>query len=193
MNRIGKLSIVWTFMVCAVARASEGAEAPTLFTGDLGNIIWTLGTFLVVLLVLGKFAWKPILAGLQKREEFIRDSLEQARRDREEAEKRLAEYVRKIDASRAEASAIVEEGRRDAEALKRSLEESAKAEAQTILERARREISIATETATKELYTLTARLATEAASRIIRREITSRDHERLISESVAELEKVGPT
>ena len=160
------------------------------FQGDIGNALWTMVIFGVVVLVLGKFAWGPILAALQKREDFIRDSLEQAKRDRDDAEKRLAEYTQRLNAARTEATAIVEEGRRDADALKRKIEEDAKHEAQTILERARKEIGIATETATKELYTLTAKLAVEAASRIIRKELSSKDHERLISESVAELEKV---
>ena len=191
MNKCGRLSIGFALMACAAAQASEGVEPPNLFTGDLGNIIWTLATFIVVLIVLGKFAWKPILGGLQKREEFIRDSLEQARRDREEAEKRLAEYVRKVDAARAEATTIVEEGRREAEVLKRRLDEMSKTEAQATLERTRREIGIALESATKELYSLAGKLATEAASRIIRKEITPADHERLINESVMELEKVG--
>ncbi len=60
-----------------VAMAAEGGEGPSLFTGDLSNIIWSLVTFLVVLIVLGKFAWGPILGALQNREEFIRDSLQQ--------------------------------------------------------------------------------------------------------------------
>ena len=54
--------------------AGEAADKPTLFTGDLGNIIWSLVTFVAVLIVLGKFAWKPILGALQQREDFIRDS-----------------------------------------------------------------------------------------------------------------------
>ena len=66
-------------LLLPIARAfgAEDAEHPTLFTGDLGNIIWSLLTFGAVIFVLGKFAWGPILRALQKREDFIRDSLEQ--------------------------------------------------------------------------------------------------------------------
>jgi len=63
------------------AIAAEGGESPGIFAGDIGNIIWTLATFLVVVAVLGRFAWGPILSALQKREEFIRQSLEQAIRE----------------------------------------------------------------------------------------------------------------
>jgi len=176
-----------SFFVCSVV-GSEGGEGPSLFTGDLGNVFWSLLTFLAVLVVLGKFAWKPILGALQKREDFIRESLAQAKRDREEAEKRLIEYSDKIVTAQAEASAIVEEGRRDGDVLRQKLEEDGKVEAKAILERARREIQIATDSAVKELYALTAKLATDVAAKIIRKELNPREHERLIEESIDELE-----
>lgn len=166
-------------------------ESPTLFTGDLGNIIWSLATFLLVLFVLGKFAWKPILGALKKREDFIRESLQAARREREASEARLREYTEKLNAARAEATAIVEEGRRDAEEVKRKIEETARAESAAMIERARREITIATETAVKELHTRAANLAVAAASRVIRKQLDAREHERLIRDSIADLDKVS--
>ncbi len=170
------------------AFAAEGGEGPNLFTGDLGNVFWSLLTFVLVLVVLGKFAWKPILGALQKREDFIRESLVQAKRDRDEAERRLKEYSEKIVAARAEATAIVDEGRRDGDALRQKLEEDGKVEAKAIMDRARREIQIATDTAVKELYSLSAKLATDVAAKIIRKELNPREHERLIEESLGELE-----
>ena len=175
----------------ATVLGSEGGASPNLFTGDLGNIFWSLLTFVAVLVVLGRFAWRPILAALQKREDFIRESLAQAKHEREAAERKLKEYTAQIEAARAEASAIVDEGRRDAEVLKRKLEDAAKSEAQATIERAKREIGIAKDTAVKELYGLSAKLATEMASRIIRKELNPREHERLISEAIDDLEKVG--
>jgi F-type H+-transporting ATPase subunit b len=170
---------------------SEGAEGPNLFTGDLGNILWTLITFACVLLVLGKFAWGPVLGALQKREDFIRDSLEQAKRDREEAGARLKEYSDKIAQAKAEATEVVEEGRRDGDVLKHKIEDDAKAEAGRMIERAKREIGIAKDTAIKELYDLSGDLAVNIASRIIRKELNPKEHERLIAESIEELGKVN--
>lgn len=157
---------------------------------DLWQAGFTIAVFVALLAILSRTAFKPILAGLQKREDFIRDSLEQAKNDREAAEVRLKEYSDKLSEARAEASAIVDEGRRDAEVLKRKLEEDARAEAEATIERAKREIGIATETAVKEVYTLSAKLATGVASRVIRREVDAQQHERLISESIDELSKV---
>jgi F-type H+-transporting ATPase subunit b len=182
-----------SFVPPAAALASAGEEGGKAnpFAGDIGNALWTMVIFVIVLVVLGKFAWGPILAALQKREDFIRDSLAQAKQDRQEAERKLKEYTTQIEAARTEASAIVDEGRRDAEVLKRKLEEVAKAEAQATIERAKREIGIAKETAVKELYGLSGKLATEVASRIIRKELNPKEHERLIAEAIDDLEKAG--
>lgn len=174
----------------AAAAAEEHGGGVSPFAGDIGNALWTLIIFVLVVFVLGKFAWGPILRALQKREDFIRDSLERAKKDREESEARLKEYSDKLVAARAEATAIVDEGRRDGEVLKRKIEENAKAEATATIERAKREIDLATATAVNELYTLSAKLATDVASRIIRKELDDKEHERLITESLEELQRL---
>jgi F-type H+-transporting ATPase subunit b len=177
----------------AAAAAIADAPAPSpeaasnVFAGDIGNALWTVVIFVLVLVVLGKFAWGPLLAGLQAREAYIRESLETARRDRTEAESRLREYEDKLAASRTEATAIIDEGRRDAEAVKRKIEEQAKEESAKMIERARREIDAAATEATRQLYALSAHLATELAARIIGRELDPKDHERLIEESIADI------
>jgi F-type H+-transporting ATPase subunit b len=190
LNRIRTTSgaaLVGLLTVSPVLGSEGAAGETTLFTGDLGNIIWSLLTFAVVLFVLGKFAWGPILRALQKREDFIRNSLEQAKQDRDEAEARLKEYSDKLQAAKNEGTAIVQEARRDAEEVKRKIEEDARGEADAIIERAKREIGIATDTAVKELYSLTAKLSTDVAARIIRKELDPAQHERLIAESIEEL------
>jgi F-type H+-transporting ATPase subunit b len=172
--------------------AEHGEESPSLFAGDLGNAVWTLVIFTLVVLVLGKFAWGPILKGLQARETFILESLEKAKHADAEAERRLLEFEEKMAQARTEATAITEEGRRDAEATKNRILQEAKQEAELERERTKREIRIATETATKELYALSARLATDMAGRIIRKELTPQDHERLIADSIQELNSAAP-
>ncbi len=186
--RVTALMIVTVSAVPALA--SEEGASPSLFTGDLGNIFWTLLTFVVVLIVLGKFAWAPILGALKKREDFIRESLEQAKKEREESEAKHREYNEKLSAARAEATAIVEEGRRDAEAVRHQVEADTRKETAATIDRAKREIAIATDTAVKELYELTGKLATEIASRLIQKELDQQEHQRLIAESIEELSKV---
>ena len=190
-----RLLVAVTVLGAASARVLAAGEAqqgsPSIFTGDLGNVFWTLVTFLAVVFVLGKFAWPPILTALQKREEFIRDSLQQAKTDRESAEARLKEFEQRLQSAREEATGIVEAGRRHAEVVKREIEATTRQEAGAMLERAKREIGIARDTAVRDLYDLSGELATNIASRIIRREVDSAAHERLISESIDELVKLG--
>jgi F-type H+-transporting ATPase subunit b len=185
--RVSLVSLMLAVLAAAPALAQEaehGSGPNNPFAGDIGNALWTLVIFGLVVIVLGKFAWGPILSTLQARETFIREALETAKRDRDEAELRLKEYEDRLAQARSEASAIVDEGRRDALVTKQRIEEEAQREADKRLERAKREIQIATETATKELYQLSTRLATEMAGKVIGRELTPQDHERLIAESL---------
>lgn len=167
-----------------------GGGAISPFAGDVGNALWTLVIFALLLWVLGKYAWGPILQGIQGREKFIRDALAEAKTQRDEAEARLREYEAKLAAARDEVDAIMDEARRDAEALRLREEERAREEAEKTIGRARREIEIAADTAVKDLYARAARLATAAASAVLRREIRAEDHERLVSESIAALDRL---
>lgn len=187
MMRKVLIGAVWTNSIpTAVAWAAEG-EQGNLFAGDIGNVVWTLVIFVLVIFVLGRFAWGPLLSALQQREEFIRRSLKEAKEDREAAERRLREYEEKISSANAEATEIVEQGRRESEKTRQRIEEQARTESDKMVERAKREIGLAKQAAIKDLYATSADLATEIAARILRRELTARDHERLISESIEEL------
>ena len=197
-QRIARLlaGLVTLLLVAAPAVAAEGGHAEgganNPFAGDIGNALWTVIIFVLVLVVLGKYAWGPILSNLQARENFIHESLEKAKKDRDEAEARLKQYEERLASSRAEAAAIVDEGRRDAVEVKRRIEEETREEANRMIELARREIQIATDTATKELYTLSTRLAVEMATRLVSKQLTVEDQERLISDSIEALKSTRP-
>lgn len=183
------MTVVLLGSVTALA-AEEGAE-PNLFAGGLANALVTLIIFGIVVLILSKAAWKPILKILNERERTIRDSIETARREREEAERLLSEYKAQLANAREEATAIVAEGRRDAEAVKQRLHEEARQEADELVQRARREIQLATDTAVKDLYDRTADVAVSLASSIIQKELTTRDHEQFVKESLAKMRESG--
>ena len=194
MNRMTtppRLQMIWVATLVLLSfpafAAGGGEGSGGLFSGDIGNAIWTSAIFLGLLLVLGKFAWGPVLDGMKQREDFIHDSLAKAKADRDEAAALLAKYDGLLAKARSEATAVVEEGRRDAEVLQARIEEKAKAEAEKLITRAKREIGISKETAVKELYSLSGELATDIASRIVRRELTPTDQQRLIEDSIAEL------
>ncbi len=170
------------------AFASGGGEE-NIFSGNLGNAVWTILVFGTVLFILGKFAWGPLLDALQQREQFIRDSLVDAKQDREDAETRLRDYTAKLEEARAEATEIVEEGRRDAGIVKARIEAEAREESQKTLDRAKREIDLAKQTAIKELYASSANLATDMASRILRKELSTTEREKLVARALDDLEQ----
>ena len=148
------------------------------------NAVITLIIFGSVVLILGKYAWPPLIKVLDDRQKAIRESLENAKREREASEALLKQYQEKIDSSREEATAIVEEGKRDAEDVRRRIHEEARSEANQMIDRAKREIQLATDTAVKELYDKTAELSVRVAAGIIRKELSARDHEGLVAESL---------
>lgn len=175
------------------ALPAEAADAPeaTLspFAGDVGNAIWTLGIFLIVVFVLGRFAWGPVLALLQQREAFIHKSLADAKHDRDEAEARLKEYTASIQGARAEAAAIVEEARRDSERLRQDLRQRAKSEADTMIQNAERQIQLETARAVQQIRAEAVDLSVQIASKIIQRNLSKEDNERLIQDTLKQVEQ----
>ncbi len=170
------------------AYAAEEGAALSPFAGNFGNALWTVGIFLIVLFVLGKFAWGPILSLLQEREKFIHDSLSQAKHDREQARAQLNEYTAQLQAARAEAAGLVADARRDSERLREDLKQQAKAEAATILKNAERQIELETGRAVQQIRQEAADISVMIASKLIGRNISREDNERLIEDALKELE-----
>ena len=187
------VTAVLTLAALPAYAQEHAAEAAGLspFAGNVGNAIWTLVIFLLVLIVLGKFAWGPVLSMLQERENFIHKSLADAKRDREEAEARLREYAAKIQTARAEAAAIVEEARRDSERLREDLKQRARTEADTMIQNAERQISLQTQRAIQEIRREAVDLSVAIASKIIQRNLTKEDNQRLIDEAIRQVGSGG--
>lgn len=164
-----------------------GEEKSPLLSFDPGQAVWSIVVFLLLLTVLRAFAWKPILQGLQTREKFIHDALEDAKRQRAEAEATLKRYLEQINHARDEATAIIEEGRRDAEAVRKRTQDEARAEAHAMLDRAKRELGIARDDAIKALYQQSIELASNMAGKIVKKQMQPADHQALLDESLKEI------
>jgi len=151
--------------------------------------IWTLVVFLLLLFVLTKYAWNPMLGALQTREANIRSAIDEAQRARDEA-RELREHLASERAKIAEETrAAMDEARRVAQQLRESLMAQAKADIQADRDRLHREISTAKDQALKELWEQTAQLATLISAKAIRRQLTHDDHHRLVDEALADLRK----
>lgn len=157
---------------------------PSLFAGNMANVVFTLLIFGLVLAVLGKFAWKPLVGALDERERTIREALEAARRQKQESEALLRRYEESINNARVESAAILDEARRDAEVARRRMTEETKKETDEMLARARREIQLATDGAVKELYDRTADLAVQIAGSVVSKSLSADDHRAMVRESL---------
>lgn len=175
----------------AASEAGHGEHKTELLHWDVGSALWSIAVFVILLVILRVAAWKPILSGLNQRENFIRDSLAQAKHEREAAEKMMADYKARIEKSHQEATSIVEEGRRDAEELRKRIQGEARSEAEAIIVRAKKDIELARDEAIKSLHDQSVMLATTVAGKLIKRELSAADHQALLNESLAELSKMN--
>ncbi len=164
---------------------------PLEFRADLA--IWTAVVFLVLLLVLWKFAWGPLAQGLDRRERGIAEQIAQAEQSNQQAQQLLVQYEQKLADAKDEVHAIVEQGRRDAEQVGREMIEDAKQEARREQQRALQQIDSATTNALKELADQTATMAVELAGKIVRAELKPGDHAHLIEQAAAKLVRQSPS
>lgn len=162
-------------------------DMPFLLDVDLGSAIWNLVIFLLLLVVLAKFVWPPILQGLQQRDEKIRGDLEQAERANRDAQAALSQYKTQLAEAQREAQRIVEHSRGDAQRVAAQLKEQAQADLTQMRQRAEADITAAKEQAIADLYEQTALLATQVAGQILKREIRPEDQQSLVQDSLSGL------
>jgi F-type H+-transporting ATPase subunit b len=155
---------------------------------DPGLFIWTILTFLGLLVFLKLVAWAPLLKALDSRQETIRKSLDDAQRAKEELERLQQESAQIIRQARVEAEAIISESRADAGRLREEMRQKAKAEADGIVKNAGRQIQLETTRALQQIRLEAVDLSLMIASKIIQRNLTKEDNERLIEEALRQVE-----
>jgi len=154
---------------------------------DPGLFIWTILTFLVLVALLAKFAWRPLLQALESRQESIRKSLDDAQKAKQELERLHVESAEIIRQSRVEADAIVTRSRGDAERLREEMKQKARAEADAIVKNAERQIQLETGRAIQQIRREAVDLSVMIASKLIQRNLTKEDNERLIEEALSQV------
>lgn len=157
---------------------------PSELKGDLA--IFTFVVFLLLVVVLWKFAWGPISHGLERREHHIADQIAAAERANVEAKQMLAEYERKLASAQDEVKAIIEEARRDATTTQQDILARARADAAAEMDRAKREVQTAKDQALRELAETSANLAVELAGKILRAQLDAGQHAQLVSEALSQ-------
>ena len=154
-----------------------------------GLIIWTIITFVVLLVVLKKFAWKPLLDALHRREETIRTSLERAEQARSDAERLIEENRKQLARAEEQSQHAIDEGRQFAEKLKSEILEKANDQSRRMLEQAKQEINRDKEAALVELRNEVASLAILAAGKILDETLDEHRHRKLVDSYLKQLPK----
>ena len=153
-----------------------------------GLFIWTILVFVVLLTLLKKFAWGPLLAALEERQEGIRKSLDDAAQARKELEQVQSDAEAILVKARAAADSILSETRSDAAKVRDDLRQQAQNEAQSIVQNAERQIQLETDRAVLQIREEAVELSLSIASKLIRRNLTKEDNQALIDEALQQVE-----
>ncbi len=158
-------------------------ESPAYFQGDLA--IWSFAVFVLLLMLLTKFAWKPIMEGLDKREQSIADTIAATQRANDEARQMLASYEKRLAEAADEVRGMLEEARRDADATKQTIITEARKAAEEEQKRAKHEIALATDEALSSIAERAGELAVSVAGKFLKEKLSGDDQQRLIRDSAA--------
>jgi F-type H+-transporting ATPase subunit b len=160
---------------------------------DPGLYIWTIATFLILVWLLAKFAWRPLLAALEGRQETIRKSLDDAQLARQELERLNVESRKILAEARVQADSIVSQTRSDAARLRDELKQKAQTAAAGIIKNAERQIEMETQRALQQIRNEAVDLSITIASKLLERNVTKEDNERLIEETFKQIEARRPS
>lgn len=160
-----------------------------MFDINPGLMVWTVITFVLLAIVLGKYAWKPLLQALNEREGKIRDSLDEAEKARSEAAELLKQNEKNLARAEEEYQKIIREGKTLAEKLKDEIVVKAQQQAQRQLQQAKDEIQRDIEAAKQQLRNEVADLAIQAAGKILDETLDAQKHKKVVDNVLNQLPK----
>lgn len=198
---------VWTMLIClsltalvfgappALAAAPAGADhgEPQLISGPSAGLVTavtTLVIFALLLALLGRFAWGPIVTGLKAREDKIRGDIADAEEARRKAEATLKDYTQQLAAAEDRVRELLAKATADGEQLATNIRMKAQQEAEEVKERAHKDIDTAKNAAIVEIYDHAANLAVTGAEKILRRNLNADDQRDLLRRGLDELQTI---
>ncbi len=167
--------------------AQGGDGGGGIYDMNTGLSFWTLVVFGILVFILGKFAWGPILGAVEAREQGIQSALDEAAARNAEAAKLLAEHKEQLADARRQSSELIAEGKVAGDSLRKEIEEKARAEAQAIIDRARAEIEREKDQAVQEIRKESVDLALAAASRLMDEKLDQAADRQLVERYLTEL------
>jgi F-type H+-transporting ATPase subunit b len=179
------MNLIWLLLqehAPAAAQTAEHAESPNIFSLASNVMLWTIIIFLLLLVVLAKWAFPPILGYAAAREKRIQDTLDEAKRNREEAERLLEQQRQEIVKARTEAAQVIAEGRQAAEKVRAELLNKARAEQEELIARARADIEAERLKAVESVRQQAVDIALAAAGKLVEQRMDAENDRRIVNE-----------
>lgn len=174
----------------AAGHGEKAGVLPTVEQGIVPSIV-ALVVFGLVFAILATQVWPKINAGLEDRSRKIREEIAAAEAARKQAKDALEQYERSLADARAEAQAMLEQTKQQQQALAAELKAQADAELGQLRERARRDIEAAKRAALSEIQSKAVDLGIIAAGKVLQRQLTPQDQQRILEESLGELQSLA--
>ncbi|HCY76191.1 MAG TPA: ATP synthase F0 subunit B [Ignavibacteriales bacterium] len=177
----------FAFLALVVSESESGGGGLLSVNGGLA--FWTSLTFILLLILLTRFAWKPILSALKQREDAIKDSLEQAEKAKDEAKQILAQNQNSLSKAEDESKKIIEQSRLFAQNLKDQMIKDSKEEAKKLIEEAAAEIDRKKNAAFDELKNQIAEISVQAAEKILKENLDAEKNRKIVDKYINEISK----
>lgn len=159
-----------------------------LFTPDTGLMVWTIISFVALVLILGRFGWKPLIKGLNDREQFLLEQKDAAEKARAAAENLKADYERQLANTQADVRKLIAAAKEDSDAQGKKIIEEARRESERILAQGQKSLANETARLKSELQAEVASLSLLIAEKIVRRAVDPAIQKEALAASVKELE-----
>lgn len=176
------LTLLYNWSVVLLFSPEGGEHKASLLSVNPGLIIWTIIIFVLLLFLLKKIAWKPLLTALNTREQSIKDAIEGAERIKAEAQQMIAENKKAMADANAESMRVLNEAREAAGKVKDEIVSKANEQAKQILEQSKRDIQTEKESALTELRSEVADLAIKTAEKVIRENLDETKQKKIVND-----------
>lgn len=191
---LSRISLLLVLALPSVSLAGDGHAEPSAIPAineGLMTSIAAVVVFLISATVLGTIVWPKIVRGLKDREDKIRNAIDEAEMAQEQAKAALEQYERNLAQARAEAQKMLDDAKTQQQVIAAELKAKSEIELGQLRDKARRDIEAAKAQAVVEIHAHATALATAMAGKILKREVNAGDQQRLISESLLELQTAG--
>ena len=176
-------------LLAILQHGGEAAAEPNVFVFSTSVSFWTLVIFAVLMFILAKFAFPPILGYAAAREKRIQDALDAAAKDREESARLMEEQRQAMVRARDEAQQVISEAQKAAERVRRDLLDKAKGEQEEIIARAKSEIEAERARAIDSLRKEAVDLAIAAAANLVESKLDTAEDRRIVTEFLASIDR----